>query len=123
MAGSIAAFAIMSLSGGRADAAFGDKLESFIPSPSGNGRAVAFDPATGNLYYTITGSTDIFVTDANNNPAINISPGIRFGALSWDAKRGVLWGGAYQFGELGNVYQITPEGVKTFKFTFLPPRW
>lgn len=93
----------------------------FTPSPSGNGRAVAFDPATGSLYYTITSSTNIFVTDANNTPAGSISPGIRFGALAWDSTREVLWGGGYDFGELGNVYQITPAGLKTFQFNFVPP--
>ena len=63
----------------------------FIPSASGSGRAVAFDPATGRLYYTIRQSTNIFITDANNTPATSISPGVRFGALAWDAKRGLLW--------------------------------
>lgn len=93
----------------------------FIPSASGNGRAVAFDPGTGKVYYTLRGLTDIFITDASNTPATSISPGIVFGALAWDAKRGVLWGGAYQATELGNVYQITPAGVVTFQFNFVPP--
>jgi hypothetical protein len=102
-------------------AGFGSQVLSFTPSPSGNGRAVAFDPATGNIYYTLSGSTDIFITDRNNSPAKTISPGIVFGALSWDAKRGVLWGGAYSPGKLGNIYQISPNGVATFKFVFAPP--
>lgn len=97
------------------------QIKAFTPSPSGNGRAVAFDPMTGKLYYTITASTSIFITDVNNAPAASVNPGIRFGALAWDAKRDVLWGGGYQFGELGNVYQITPTGVKTFQFNFVPP--
>jgi len=112
---------LLNFSGAKSYAEFADQLKSFIPSPSGNGRAIAFDPATAKVYYTLTSSTDIFITDANNTPAISISPGIRFGALSWDAKRGVLWGGAYQSGELGNIYQITPDGVPTFQFSFVPP--
>lgn len=107
--------------GAKVYADLGDQLLSFTPSISGNGRAVAFDPATGRLFYTIAGSTDIFITNAGNTSAARISPGIRFGALSWDAKRGVLWGGAYQSDQLGNIYQITPLGVLTFKFKFIPP--
>lgn len=94
---------------------------SFTPSISGSGRGVAFDSDTGRLYYTIRQSKKIFITDASNSPATLISPGVRFGALAWDAKRGVLWGGAYQATELGNVYQITPAGVATFQFNFVPP--
>jgi hypothetical protein len=91
-----------------------------VPSPAGNGRAVAFDPATGKIFYTLTNSTDIYVTDAANAAATRVSVGIRFGALSWDAKRKVLWGGAYQSGLLGNIYQVTPQGAATLQFNFLP---
>jgi hypothetical protein len=102
-------------------AAFGDLLVAFAPSIAGNGRAVAFDSSTGSLYYTLFPFTQIFVTDANNTPASFFDPGITFGALSWDAGRGVLWGGAYQLDQLGNVYQIAPDGTTAFQFNFVPP--
>ena len=95
-------------------------LLSFIPSPSGNGRAVVFDPATGKIYYTLSGPPEIYVTDIRNSPATILFPGINFGALSWDAKRGVLWAGAYTFDRVGNIYQVFPTGIALFQFNFMP---
>lgn len=82
-------FLIIGIGSVRAYAELGDLLDSFVPSPLGNGRAVAFDPATGELYYTITGSTNIFITDASNVTRGSINPGVLCGALSWDGKRGL----------------------------------
>lgn len=95
-------------------------LLSFIPSPSGNGRAIAFDPETGKIYYTLSGPPEIYVTDIRNSLATILFPGINFGALSWDAKRGVLWAGAYTFDRVGNIYQVFPTGIALFQFNFIP---
>ncbi len=99
-----------------ASAQLGTVLTSFSPTPVGNGRALAHDPVTGNLFFTNGGDPNIYVVTTNNVPVATLTSGINFGALSWDAKRGVLWGGAYD--GTGNVYTITPAGVATFKFTF-----
>jgi peptidase A4-like protein len=108
---------LVSFSGIKADAAIGDQLKSNTPIPQGDGRAVAFDPATGRLFYTIADEPAIFITDANNSPSIRIDPGVVCGALSWDAKRNQLWCGAYDGS--GDVYTINPDdGTKTFAFTF-----
>jgi hypothetical protein len=92
-------------------------LADFVPSPSGNGRAVAFDLATGDLFYTITASTNIYITDASNSPSASVDPGVLCGALAWDAKRGKLWCGAYDGS--GDVFTVDPSsGAKTLEFTF-----
>lgn len=109
----------VTLSSFTAYANLGDLLNSFTPTPSGNGRAVAFDPDTGKLYYTIRElpSTRIFITDARNSPTASIDPGLQLRSLSWDAKRGVLWGGT----NVGGIYQITPQGVAELQFNIIPP--
>ena len=113
----LSSFILVSFSGMKADAAVGDQLKSITPIPQGDGRAVAFDPATGRLFYTLADSTSIFITDADNNPGIPIDPGVVCGALSWDAKRNRLWCGSYDGS--GDVYTINPDdGTKTFAFTF-----
>ncbi len=100
-------------------AAFGTQLSQC--TLSGNGRAVAFDPATRLLYWTKTspfGDTNIYVTGPTTTPTptcttvfVSTAPGINFGALSWDPNRQVLWGGAYPVagtaGVPGGIYQIT----------------
>lgn len=84
-----------------ASADLGDVLASFTPAPAGNGRAVAHDPLSGHLFFTNSGDPHIYVVTTTNVPVGTISPvdaagnGINYGALAWDAKRGVLWGGRY----------------------------
>ena len=80
-----------------ASAQLGTVLTSFAPATVGNGRAVALDPATGTLYYTNSGDPNIYATSTAGGPDLFvISPvdaagaPIKYGALSWDAKRGVL---------------------------------
>jgi len=99
---------------GGASAQLGTVLTSFSPATVGNGRAVALDPATGTLYYTNSGDPNIYATSTADGPDLFvISPvdaagaPINYGALSWDAKRGVLWGGRY-FPNAG-----VPGGVDT----------
>jgi hypothetical protein len=97
----------------------------FQPDPSGNGRAVAFDGK--DLYYTITSSTNIYKVSTTGVPIATIPTQIDddgdgvvdrsllFGALSWDAGRGVLWGGSYDGST--EVYTIDPTtGMATLQF-------
>jgi Cutinase len=92
-------------------------LRSFTPNPSGNGRAMAFDPATGHLFYTLEGDTNIYVADTSGNAVSALNTNVNFGALAWDATDGQLWGGAYD--GTGNVYTIDPvTGATTLQFTF-----
>lgn len=96
----------------------GTVLQSFTPNPSGNGRAMAFDPATGHLFYTLYDDTgNIYVTDTSGNPVTTLSTNVQFGALAWDPADGLLWGGAYD--GTGDVYTIDPTtGATTLQFTF-----
>ncbi|OFW74551.1 MAG: hypothetical protein A2Y55_10325 [Actinobacteria bacterium RBG_16_68_12] len=117
-----------------ASAQLGTVLTSFAPATVGNGRAVALDPATGTLYYTNSGDPNIYATSTAGGPDLFvISPvdaagaPINYGALSWDAKRGVLWGGRYlpNAGVPGGVDTIPPAaGVQAvtaqFAFAFPP---
>jgi hypothetical protein len=112
----------------------GTVLTSFSPATVGNGRGVALDPATGTLYYTNSGDPNIYATTTAGGPDLFVvSPvdaagaPINYGALSWDAKRGVLWGGRYvpNAGVPGGVDTIPPlAGVQAvspqFAFAFPP---
>jgi hypothetical protein len=92
-------------------------LRSFTPNPSGNGRAMAFDPATGNLFYTLEGDTNIYAADTSGNPVTTLNTNVNFGALAWDSADRMLWGGAYD--GTGDVYTIDPAtGAATLQFTF-----
>jgi hypothetical protein len=92
-------------------------LRSFTPNPSGNGRAMAFDPATGHLFYTLEGDTNIYVTDTSGKPVTTLNTNVNFGALAWDPADGLLWGGAYD--GTGDVYTIDPvTGATTLQFAF-----
>jgi hypothetical protein len=89
-----------------ASAATGDILAQFTaPCFSGNGRAVAYD-GSGNLYYTIYGSTAVGVATVGGSCVKTIDPGVDFAALSWDSNRNVFWAGAYDGS--GNVYTWDP---------------
>lgn len=110
---------------------FGAVLRTFQPNPVGNGRGVAFDPATAHIFFTNSGDPHIYVVDTSNNPVVTLNPvdpsnglPINYGALSWDAKRGVLWGGRYlpNAGTPGGVDTIDPTtGVVTARFAFSFP--
>ncbi len=92
-------------------------LRSFTPNPSGNGRAMAFNPATGHLFYTLYPDTNIYTTDRSGNPVTTLGTSVDFGALAWDPAHGQLWGGAYD--GTGDVYTIDPvTGATTLQFTF-----
>ncbi len=95
----------------------GSIARSITPTPQGNGRAMAINPTTGELFYTIYGDTNIYVVTTSGTPVRTLSSGVNFGALSWEPKRGVLWGGAYDGS--GRVYTIDPAtGAATLQFTF-----
>ena len=125
--------ALLTLVGG-ASAQLGTVLTSFSPASVGSGRAIALDPATGTLYYTNAGDPSIYATSTAGGPDLFvISPvdavgaPINYGALSWDAKRGLLWGGRYSpnAGVPGGVDTIPPvAGVQAvspkFGFAFAP---
>jgi hypothetical protein len=112
-----------------AQAAVGSTLATINPSPSGNGRAVAFDPAGGHLYYTNYPDPHIYVTDTSGHLLQTLDPrigggglNIMYGALSWQSTPGggFLWGGRYD--GTGGVDQIDPNtGVVTPVFTFSFP--
>jgi hypothetical protein len=96
----------------------GDIIDSFQPSPHGNGRAVAFDGST--LYYTFTGDTNIYMRRASDHADlgfISTNPAIYVAALAWDPGRNVLWAGSYS-GD-GYVYTVALDGTATYEFTFV----
>jgi endoglucanase len=111
-----------------AHAAPGDILRTLTPAPSGNGRALAFDPRGRHLFYTNAGDPHIYVvtTDGSNvatlNPVIDGHP-VVYGALSWQSTSngGVLWGG--RFDGSGAVDEIDPRTGQVghiFNFAFAP---
>jgi hypothetical protein len=106
-----------------AQAAAGSTLRTFHPQPSGNGRALAFDPETGHLFYTNFPDRQIYVTTTSGVPIQTLTPGLNmYGALSWQptGTGGVLWGGRYDGS--GWVDQINPAtGKVTPKFRFAFP--
>ena len=99
----------------------GGIVKTVNPNPLGNGRAMAFDPTTGHLFYTNSGDTNIYVTNANGKALVTLSPGVNFAALTWDPTHGQLWAGAYDGS--GNVYTVNPTtGAATLAFTFNFPK-
>ncbi|HLQ60758.1 MAG TPA: hypothetical protein VK131_02745 [Candidatus Acidoferrales bacterium] len=101
-------------------APFGSVLTHFTPAHAGNGRAIAVNPHSGLIFYTNAGDNHIFLTDASGANLGSLNPGHNYGALSWDSKRGVLWGGRYDGS--GIIDQIDPgTGVATLQFTFSYP--
>lgn len=113
-----------------ANAGLGSSLATLTPQPSGNGRAVAFNPLNHHLFYTNYGDPHIYVTTslasgtppaiATLTPTLNGVP-IMYGALSWQFVsgtngNGVLWGGRYDGS--GAVDRIDPvTGAVTPMFT------
>lgn len=78
---------------------------------------MAFDPATGHLFYTLYPDTNIYVTDTSGNAVSTLNTSVQFGALAWDVTNGQLWSGAYD--GTGDVYTIDPvTGATTLQFTF-----
>jgi hypothetical protein len=93
-------------------ASFGNQLAQCTPQFAANGRAVAFDPATGHLFWTNDDfDTNIYVVGpAPNCTQIDIlatNPPTVVGALSWDKNRHELWGGAYD--GTGRILEISPD--------------
>src|SRR5256714_9444903 len=93
-------------------AQFGTVLSRCTPNDAANGRAVAFDPATGRLYWTNDDfDTNIYVVGPAPSCApidvLATTPPTVVGALSWDRHRGLLWGGSYD--GTGRILQITPN--------------
>jgi hypothetical protein len=100
-------------------AAIGGPLKDCTAPVSGNGRAVAFRPDNGHLYYTIYPDTHIYElatigTTCTLVNTITTTPATQFAALSWDAKRGLLWGGEYN--GTGKVDTITTSGAVANQF-------
>lgn len=108
--GSIAVFGTASL----ADTTLA-VLRTLTPTPSSNGRAVAFDPGTGHLFYTNAFDPHIYVTDTSGNLLDTLTTHgpdgqpINYGALSWESTSngGELWGG--RFDGSGRVDVIDPH--------------
>src|ERR1700731_4111549 len=102
----------------------GTSNKTLYPAPSGNGRALAFDPSSTHLFYTNVPDPHIYVITNNGSPVATISPvdasgtPIQYGALAWDSEGGgILWGGRYDGS--GKVDKINPHtGVVTPAFTF-----
>lgn len=92
-----------------------------LPDPYGytNGRAVAFDGS--HLWYDFAPGynpeTRIYEMSTDGTYIGSFDTGVGFGALAWDSKRKVLWGGSYDGN--GNIYTIdTTTGAATYKFSF-----
>lgn len=101
-------------------APFGSQLANLTPAHVGNGRAIAVDPHSGRIFYTNAGDNHIYMTDAANHDLGMLSTPSNYGALSWDSKRHMLWGGRYDGS--GAFDQIDPTtGAVTPEFTFSFP--
>jgi hypothetical protein len=104
-------------------APFGSVLTTFTPTHLGeqsNGRAIAVDPHSGTIYYTFTGDNRIYLTDASGAFLGTLTTTHNYGALSWDSKRDVLWGGRYDGS--GAVDQIDPStGASAPQFAYAFP--
>ncbi|MGH2460448.1 MAG: hypothetical protein ACRDIY_16465, partial [Chloroflexota bacterium] len=107
----------------------GTELRSFTAQGSWpGGRAMAFDGT--NLWYTyddwnVSGQTYLYEANTSGTLLKSLNMGVGIGALAWDAKRGLLWGGYYAYTNpptsppLGNIYQINPStGAPTLQFTY-----
>jgi hypothetical protein len=111
-----------------AHAAVGGTLRTLHPAPTGNGRAMAVDPATGHLYYTNSDDPHIYVTDTAGNYVQTITPNFNgdpaiftYGALSWQqiGTGGVLWGGRYDgSGAIDVINPLTGRVTPRFRFPF-----
>lgn len=97
-------------------AAFGDTVTSFTPTPSGNGRAIAYDGT--DLYYTYYSSNYIYKVDTSGTAIGSMDAGVQIGALAWDSNNGQLWAASYD--GLGKVYTVDFGVSITEQFTFDP---
>jgi len=93
-----------------ASAQTGTILAQFVPTgPTGNGRGMAFDGT--DLYYTITGDSNIYKIDTSGNLITTISiPGgdprvSSGGPLAWDGS--ALWTMDYAAGSF-TIYRVNP---------------
>lgn len=78
-----------------------------LPTPSGNGRAIAFDPADGNLWYAFVGPPDGYIHKTTTPPGCASAGQIPFGegagpptqddigALDVDPDDGNIWAAGY----------------------------
>lgn len=109
-----------------ANAAVGDNLAKFTPSPSGNGRGVEMASSTSRTaYYATYGSENVIYkldmkSHANSGQLTTnlnaIAPGTSFGALAWDPANGVLWGTEFS-STAGYIDRIDPvSGAVTRAF-------
>jgi hypothetical protein len=111
---------------GAATAAVGGVLQTVTPSPSGNGRAVAFDPSTKHLFYTNAGDPHIYVTNSSGSRIATLSPvfggrPVVYGALTWQSTGagGILWGGRFDgSGAVDQIDPVTGEVASVFHFQF-----
>ncbi len=99
-----------------------------LPQPAGqsffNGRAIAFDGKTlwANFAPTYNPETKIYQVDTNGNLLRVLNIGVGVGSLAFNPATGKLYGGNYEFGHQGNVYQIDPASGQTSRlFTFFFP--
>jgi hypothetical protein len=95
------------------------------PTPAGDGRALAFDPATRHLFYTNLGDPHIYVIDTSGSAVATLNPvdrngqPISYASLSWDARDRVLWAGRYDgSGEIDKVDPLNGAVSPQFNFAF-----
>jgi DNA-binding beta-propeller fold protein YncE len=100
-------------------APFGSQLATLIPDHTGNGRALAFDPKSGHLFYTNAGDDHIYVVDTSGADVATLTTAYNYGSLSWDSKHAVLWGGRYDgSGAIDTVDPMTGASTPQFAFAF-----
>lgn len=124
-----ACFVLLLLLPATASAAVGDQLDTFKPSPSGNGRGIEmYGTSTTAFHSTSTSQEAIHQSNLKTHASIstiltNVSITQGYGALAWDTTKNVLW--AVEFAQsTGRVFTINPtngSAVVAFDMTTIDP--
>ncbi len=97
-------------------AAPGDLVKNVNLPVTGSGVSVGVD-CDGNVFYTLSGTNNLYKMDKDGNLLDTIDVGNQFDEISWDNGRKVFWAVLHGSNPV-DVYTIDPvTGAATFKFT------